>query len=246
MAQYDKDTKKFMEDVAEPGLAAQAARSARSVVKQVAKGRPLSEALARQAITIPTFAAMEKSGSLKVLDLFELLNEHYKHAWWDWEPETIWQTLSHDHQIEPTEAIKNIVQALQVIVSTDQPFEHWHVFEKVGHAFNYNHVSFATLQPLEVDEIAVTVKLLRAIRPKAEFDKEVCAYMGACAKHSGIVYLPEPLFPACAQESLDELGNNVELKAQVEANKGRTLEGDGPLAVQLQRMRIVTEHAESA
>lgn len=244
MAHYDKDTEKFMDDVAPRSLKSQVARSAASVAKQVARGRPLGEALARQAVALPTFAALEKNGSISVLNVFKLLNSHYNREWWDWEPETIWQTLDHDHAIEPSEAVKNIVQALQVIVNTDQAFEHWHVFEKVAHAFNQNQVHFGVMQPLEMDEVALAIKILQTIRPKAEFDKEVCAYIAACAKHSGIVYLPDNMFPACAQESLDGMNNNMELKELV--SRGESISTNEALTIQFQRLKSILEYVEAA
>lgn len=243
MAHYDKDTEKFMEDVAPSSKKSQVARSAISVAKHVARGKNLGEALARQAIAIPTFAALEKTGSAGVLSIYKLLNSHYNRDWWDWEPETIWQTLDRDHAIEPSEAVKNIVQALQMVVSTDQAFEHWHVFEKVCHAFNENQVHFGAMQPVEMDEAARAVKILQTIRPKAEFDSEVCTYIAACAKNSGIVYLPQDLFPGCSQDALDGMNNNIELKELVK--KGRPIEGNEALTVQLQRLAAIKDYVEA-
>lgn len=248
MAHYDKETKKFMDDVSkkeELSLKGQVARSASSIAKQVARGRPISEAIARQAIAIPTFAALEKSGSMKIVAIFKLLNSHYEHDWWNWEPETIWQTLQTDHQLEASEAIKNIVQALQMIVNTDQAFEHWHIFEKVAHAFNENPVSFGTMQPLELDEVALTIKILEHIRPKAEYQDEVCAYIAACAKNSGVVYLPKEYFPGCSQECLDDMHNNIELRDQVKRDLLKPFEeNESALSIQLQRMRAIRAYVQ--
>lgn len=217
MARYDDDTKKFMSDVG---------NNAKFVARQVLRGKPLSQAIARQAIAGTTFSALEKQAGLKVMDIFKLLNSHYDHSWWDWEPETIWQTIMLDHAIEATEEVRNIIQALQVVVSTDAPFEHWHIFEKVGHAFNHNHVSFADLQPLEMDDIAATYAILHKIRPKAVCDDEILGYIAACAKEGGLVSLPVAFFPAGSQESLDKLGNEHELDEearQIQANKMKTI-----------------------
>lgn len=246
MAHYDKDTKKFMDDVAgddEMSLRSQLVRSTANVAKRVARGKPLTEAIGRQLVAIPTFAALEKQGGLKILDIYKLLNTHYNESWWDWEPETIWQTLSMDHDIEATEAVKNIIQALQMVVKTDAAFEHWHVFEKVAQAFSENPVNFGQMQPLELDEAALAVKILEHIRPKAVYQDEVCAYIAVCAKNSGIVYLPSDYFPGCSQEKLDDMHNNMELKAEVMSGK-KTDDPESALGIQRQRLKHIQDYVK--
>lgn len=230
MAHYDKDTEDFMSELA---------GTTKSVAKQVLKGRPLSAALAREAIKAPTFHALEKQSGMKVLDVFQLLNEHYNHDWWDWEPETIWRTLKLDHDIESTEEVKNIVQALQVVVKTDFPFEEWHVFENVAHAFNRGPVNFGQMQPIDLDEAALAIAILKKIRPKSEYQQEVCGYLGACAKHCGMVYMPEEFFPKCAQTYLDSMGNSEELKHMV-MTKGSGEAYD----VQINRLKSIRQYVE--
>lgn len=238
MARYDDDTQSFMD---------QTVRSTRSVAKQLAKGKSLKEALVRQAIAIPTFAALEKQGqaSMTVMQVFKLLNEHYNFDWWEWAPETIWQTLKQDHDIEASESVKNIIQALQVIVKTNQAFEHWHVFEKIGQAFSSNPVNFGHMQPLELDEISFAIKVLNTIRPKTEYDEEIKAYIGACAKKSGVVYLPDELFMHGCQLHLDQLGNNDELRDLVIASLNKPyIKDETALSIQLQRLDEIRNYAE--
>lgn len=230
MAHYDKDTEDFMSEVA---------GTTKSVAKQVLKGAPLSSAVGRELVKIPTRHILEKQSGMKVLAVFKLLNTHYGHDWWDWEPETLWQTLKSDHDIEATEEIKNIIQALQVVVKTDYPFEEWHVFENVTHAFNKSPVSFARMQPVDLDEAALTIRILKEIRPKSEYHSEVCGYLGACAKNCGMVYLPEDIFPKCAQDFLDEMGNNLELKHMV-MTKGSGEAYD----VQMNRLKAIRQYVE--
>jgi hypothetical protein len=84
------------------------------------------------------------------------------------------------------------------------PFEHWHIFEKVGHAFNWNPVSFQIVQPLEPDEAALAMAILGKIQPRAKFENEVLIYVAACAKSAGMVYLPDNIAPG-VQEKLNEI-----------------------------------------
>lgn len=170
-------------------------------------------ALAAKSLNEKTAAA--DHAPIHILDIYTKLNDKYGRGWWDWEPETVSQTLSYDYGIDLGDDGVNIVGALQTVLNTNFAHELWHVFEKVGHAFNTNHVDFTTLQPLQLDEIALTFTILNQIRPQAEYDQEVCAYIAAAAKSSGIVYLPPEWFPKCAQEHLDDLGNDMSLKGVV-------------------------------
>ena len=175
------------------------------VIKQLASIAQDPRNIGKFIIRKTTKDVMHKEGSLHVLGVYRFLNEHYGREWWDWEPETIWASLEKDHRAEGTpDEIKNMVMALQTILNSFAPFEHWHIFEKVSHAFNQNHVDFGTLQPTELDEVAFTLFILNQIRPNTEYDSEVLQYIAACANMSGMVFLPEDMFPG-VQKHLDDM-----------------------------------------
>lgn len=178
-----------------------------------------------------------------VLYFYQFLNNHYNRQWTDWEPETLWATLARDHK-PPSEGLKNVIMALQVVVKTNFPFEQWHVFEKVGHAFNKNPVSFSIVQPLELNEVAYTLKILKKIRPKMKFDPEVYAYIASIAKNSGVVYLPPGLYGGnSSQKFLDEMNNDMRLKERVRTS-WPALPGkeETALNVQLARLNEIKEY----
>jgi hypothetical protein len=230
MARYDKDTEDFIDHT----VGEQVARQALGVVKDVAKGRHVAESVVRRAIGAGA-AVMTKEGQSTPRALFSLLNEQHGEDWWDWEPETLRAEIDLD-DIE-------IVQALQVLCRTNYPFEEWHVFENVVHALTGNVVHFGSLQPVEMDEAACAIKLMREIRPKQEFDDEVCGYLAACAKHAGIVYLPSDLFPARCQHFLDGLNNDMELKAVVQSGK-HTNDQESALAIQQAKLIEIRERVD--
>ena len=175
------------------------------MAKQILRGmEDPRKALGKAVVKMVAHELMDKEGSMKILSLYRFMNEHYKREWWDWEPETIWTMLEQDHLDATPDELRNAIQALQVILNTFAPFEHWHVFENVGHAFNMNPVSFSVVQPLEPDEIALTIHILSRIRPSTEYELEILQYISACAKNAGMVYLPEDMFPG-AQKCLDEI-----------------------------------------
>jgi hypothetical protein len=231
MARIDHHEKRFFEDLAAGPPPAQpevkrpdisALRQARSIVKSLKDPhKALAKLIVGSATTNLAFAKegsdlidsepndrttfFYKAGGIGPIGIYRLMNEHCARKWWDWEPETIWTTLSQDHGIEATEQIRNVVLSLQVILSTQQPFENWHVFEKIGQAFNMNSVDFGTLEPLELTEAALTIKILNAIRPNQEYDMEVHGYIAACARLAGVLVLPSKYFSGASNALLRAL-----------------------------------------
>jgi len=179
-----------------------------------------------------------KEGSITPLGLYDVLNTNYNKDWWDWEPETIWKTLAVEQGIETTPEIRDLILALQLSVNTNQPFEHWHIFEKVGNALNGNEVDFRLLQPLELDDASATIQILKKIRPATGFDEEILAYVAAVAKSSGIVYLPQELFTAECQAYLDALNNELSLRDQVAKRWPSTYKADDTPAMKIQLMQL--------
>jgi hypothetical protein len=182
--------------------------------------------------------------TVPVLEIYRILNEKFNTEWFNWEPETIYSELIHNFSIKPDERLKNIIGALQVVVNTNFPFEMWNVFENISHAFNENPVFFSIVQPAELDEIALTIKILKAIRPKEEFTDDICGYIAASAKTSGVVYLPEDFFPVRSQNLLDGLLNDEPLKEQTKSTYPEVLSGNGPLEIQTQRLSEIRHYIE--
>lgn len=248
MANYDDQTRKFMEDVSgkppekkiespekafKTGLGIATAitdKNPRRLVKNV--GRALNDFLSEKT------AGAQYS---KVVHVFGLLNKTLGDDWHDWEPETIWKELEIE---EDDSTVKNIVMALQLLTQSNAPLESWHIFENVGNAFAGNDVNFSIIQPLELNEAAAAIKAIRMIRPNAEFEDEVCGYIAACAKNSGVVYLPEEFFPACAQSFLDGMGNDLGLRDEVKRTWPRVLEEETLLGIQTQRLDEIREYLE--
>jgi hypothetical protein len=258
MARYDKATEEFMSKLAgeqkpvepadasgdeEKDLSLRPIRVLKSLSKLKVNPR---EGITKTLIRLTARNVMEKDSALKVLSLYQFMNDHYKRDWWDWEPETLWRSLEVDHlegEGATPDEIKNAVMALQLCVNAMAPFEHWHIFEKVGHAFNWNPVSFAIVQPLEPDEAALAMAVLRKIQPRNTFEPEVLVYVAACAKSAGMVYLPDNMAPG-VQEKLNDITFEIELRdATKKAWEDKELPKDGALRdqveIQIQRLEDV-------
>ena len=236
MGRYDEDTQRFMDEVSDkPHPAERAIKQAIGV----------TDALVHKRLSVPRLVSREivkslvKEGSdQSILQLYSNLNDKFGRSWWAWEPETLWTELP-----EPTDELKSAVQALQVVLNTHYPFEHWHVFEKVGHAFNLNHVDFGLLQPLDADEAARTCAILRAIRPKEAFDPEVLTYIAVCAHSAGLVWLPRELFPEGCQAALDQITFDNQLRDLVAKTWPKVIQGDSALALQTQKLEEIREYS---
>lgn len=181
---------------------------------------------------------------LDAYSTWERMTETYGKSWFDWEPETIWQTLYHDYTHEPDRNAKDMILALQVLCKTNFAFEDWHVFEKTVHALNMNHVTFEHVQVAELDEIAYAIVVMNKIRPKATYEDDVLAYIAASANHCGVVYLPDDLFPAGCQNFIPK--NNEDLIEATKNAYGKITKHDTEtaLGVQLARLHEIKESAK--
>lgn len=251
MTRVDAHTKKFMEDVSgTPEAAPRDAnildplRSARLATKIMSNpGKAISKLLVSKA-TKELTRDQEKTAEIDSIKIFGFLNDHYGKVWWDWEPETMWKMLRDDIFSDGTPAgIRDTLMALQVLVKTNAPFEEWHVFEKVGHAFNSSAVNFSILQPLEPQEAAYAMAVISRIRPQQEYEMEVLGYIASCAREAGMVFLPEKMFPG-VQPYLDNLNFDIKFRDDI-ANlwghaENRTL--TDAESIQLERLREVKDY----
>jgi hypothetical protein len=254
MARINEHDKKFFDDlnkadedvkVKPVGTNLNAFRQARSIAKSISDPH---KAIAKFLVSSATSnLAFAKESGIGAIGLYRLLDDRWGEKWHDWEPETIWAMLSSEEGIEATDAIKNMIMALQLITKTNQPFENWHIFEKVGQAFNLNSVSFGEVQPLELSEAALTIKILNAIRPKQKFEAEVHSYVAACARHAGVIFLPVEFFSPEAQKALLKISPGGHEVYEAMADNSRS---DEP-AVKIQKLKLkeisdyVTENWEA-
>lgn len=231
MAIYDRDTWEFMEKIGAvlappPPSPLPKEEQDRHKTNYVKNTKTILKILQNPTKTIPKVVlkgaldlGFKKEAGLTPIGLFAFMNDHYSAEWWDWEPETVRESLEEDHQIVPTPEVMNMIGALQLTALTNAPFEHWDKFEKVGHAFYHNVVDFRVVQPMEPDEVALTFHYLALLRPGQEFQPEIYAYAAACCNEAGLVYLPPGLFPEACQEALAAQAHTRELEEEVKLQR---------------------------
>ena len=263
MSRYDDATRQFMagavglpkEDKpagpADPADVSMAVNAVKGIIRR--NPAEIGMALTRRGLfTLAKEEYEDEAGKtaapaplLHPLDVFAQLNEKYDFDWWDWEAETIEQTLYKDMDFMLSDDGKNLISALQMLVKTDYPFEQWHLFEKVGQAFNGNYVDFTAIQPLDPHEVALTLAVMRKIRPKEEPDDEIWGYVASSARFSGMVFLPNAWFGTKAQEMLDNMGNDLQLKGSVQSLWNSGGQGTTPAEkIQLGRLKEVKEYLD--
>ena len=242
MERYDDATLSFINKVAGEGDAEDLTDKALVAAKQtVSSKNPVHAAvkLTTTALANKAFTPEEKQAAapLSPLGLYRAMNTKFGREWMDWEPETLWQSFS-ESGVPLSDENRNTAMALQVLVNTNAAHEHWHIFEKTGHALNHNPVEFAVVQPLELNEIARTLKIMQLIRPKDAVESDVCGYIAAAARNSGVVFLPPDIFGSGCQSFLDDLNNDMKLKAEVAERWPGEPKKEDSLALKIQLLRL--------
>ena len=245
MATYDQHTQAFMDGVQDehqrPISGEAIARKAATVVGAIIQKKPVSRMIMKEIVK-----DIVKEGSISILSLYEILSDHYGRDWWDWLPETLWHHLANDHGVLATEELRNAVQAIQMMLTTNQAHENWHIFEKTVHALNLEPVDFKTLQPCEPDRIARALRLMTSIRPQQEYDSEVIQYIAACCHHAGLCYAPPSILSEEINGALDQHVVDHELAEETRAAWPAPSAGTGtPLDVQLARLHEIQEYRAS-
>lgn len=81
--------------------------------------------------------------------------------------------------------VRQKLYALRTIMTSDTAHVEWHIFEKVGCAFNNRLADFSTVEPMSFSECAVTIALMDIIRPDT-LGHEVLAYVAAACHQAGL------------------------------------------------------------
>lgn len=148
------------------------------------------------------------------------------------------------HQLgtEISDINKNKIMAVIACMESDLPYDEWHVFEKVGEAFNNQLPNLSHIQPLTPGECAWTVKCLRSIREKPLSD-EVKTYIASCLHDDGFLMCPSEL--SMCSENLVTFTNMRDLEPlkSLYADKAITHPIE-MVRVQLQRLAAVDAYIE--
>lgn len=96
------------------------------------------------------------------------------------------------------------IYAIRVVATTDIPHNEWHIFEKVGCAFNDRVAQFGVVERLSAGECARTIAVIESIRPD-EYSNEVKVYIAASAHIDGILTLRPSKYLKMAEYQLEQV-----------------------------------------
>ena len=86
--------------------------------------------------------------------------------------------------------VRNKIYAIRIVYTSESAHTDWHIFEKIGGAFNDRAAKFSEYEPLSAAECAKTVAIIENLRPD-DYSNEIKIYVANCCHHSGL-YTVEP------------------------------------------------------
>lgn len=190
----------------------QLARSALSIGRNVAAGSN-EQALHKALLTgikmashhpfhDPLVSPITLAGELKKLGVGaltwspETLCAEIDRKYNGWDEQKVSDALKSFHasgiiKTDVPQLVREKLYAIRVVATSDTAHTEWHVFEKVGGAFNDRTAKFGTVEPLSAAECARTIAVMENIRPDSYSD-EVKIYVAACCHEYGLLTV-EPL-----------------------------------------------------
>lgn len=123
-----------------------------------------------------------------------------------WSEEKAALALEHFHETGEIKSdvppvLRQKIYAIRILATSDSAHNEWHIFEKIGCAFNDRAVNFGVVEKLSIAECAKTVALIENIRPD-EYSDEVKAYIAACAHEEGVYTLGPSKYLKMADSAL--------------------------------------------
>lgn len=196
-----------------------------------------------------------------------------------WTPETLFSTIDrtyfgwseekatealrkfHDTGVIQTDVpllVRNKIYAIRIVATSDTAHNEWHVFEKVGGAFNDRVAQFGVVEPLSPGECAKTVAIIEDIRPD-EYSREVKGYIAASAHEDGIITLLPSKWLSMANSYLldmnrDSMGVGLagdvteKIRKKLEllkANSGK-IEGEDAITIQALKLMAIDAMGDEA
>lgn len=164
-----------------------------------------------------------------------------------WTPETLFSTIDrmhfgwseekaavalekfHDTGVIQTDVpllVRQKIYAIRIVATSDTAHEEWHIFEKIGAAFNDRVAQFGVVEKLSTGECARTIAIIEDIRPDS-YSNEVKVYIAAAAHEEGFLTLQPSKYLGMANYALQTMNTEsmgVGLNHEIESKIGKNLE----------------------
>lgn len=180
------------------------------------------------------------------LTLFALMNSEFGTSWYDWEPETIKETVVKDVGVDPSPGTMNKIMALKLLRSCpDKLINNWRVVEKVSVAFDGDLPSMNEIEDVAPEQLSHAFAIFKKLC-KSKPNEEVSKYVAARLFDAGYVVTPATL--GFADKHLKGLVDDDTLRRKVLTAYGNALGGHPPAAdsenpVDIQVNRMMANHA---
>jgi hypothetical protein len=107
-----------------------------------------------------------------------------------WSSERVASAIAHFHKTgtlltDVPQLVREKIYAIRIVATSNSAQTEWHIFEKVGGAFNDRVAKFGEIEPLSAAEAAKTVAIIEDIRPDV-YDNEVKIYIAGCCHQDGL------------------------------------------------------------
>jgi len=109
--------------------------------------------------------------------------------WPTWEPETIWEEIRIETGAQVSDEVRDKINALRLVLTTDNFWEEFTVFENVILAFNDRHVDPSYMQVCLPQELAYGLTVAGSVKVKP-FAADIINYVRACCEQDGLVVYP--------------------------------------------------------
>lgn len=129
-------------------------------------------------------------------------------------------------QTEVPMLVRQKIYAIRIVASSDTAHNEWHIFEKVGAAFNDRIAKFGVVEKLTPGECARTIGVIENIRPDTYSD-EVKAYIAASAHEDGLLTLRPSKYLKMASGHLRQMNKDsmgASLDPEIEDKISKKLE----------------------
>ena len=116
------------------------------------------------------------------------LGRKYGNDWAEWDPAVLIKYVQREFG-EINELTRQKIYALQVVLTTDIPWQDFDVFENTALAFTNQIPLWGVLEPLDLHEMAFTIGILDAIRDE-QYDDDVLGYVTSVMLYNGVIAQP--------------------------------------------------------
>lgn len=126
-----------------------------------------------------------------------------------WTQDQAAEAIEHFHltstlKTEVPQLVREKIYAIRVIATSNSAQTEWHIFEKVGGAFNDRVAQFGVVESLTASECAKTVAIIEDIRPDT-YENEIKAYIGAACHTDGLYTVSPVKWLALAETYLQQM-----------------------------------------